>query len=78
MLVVCNCIFLLFEYFAFEFQVLDTLQLSGQFVVSLKINNLLPPIKEPQKNEESEFSDRFKFYFQLSTLMGFFHKDLVL
>jgi len=38
-------------------QVLDTLQLSGQFVVSLKINNLLPPIKEPQKNEDSEFSD---------------------
>lgn len=36
---------------------MDTLRLSGQFIESLKINNLLPPIKEPQKIPDEEFSD---------------------
>ena len=50
------------------------LQLSGQFVVSLKIKNLLPPIKEPHKIEENEFSDRFEIftdYLQLRMLICF-------
>jgi len=38
-------------------QLEDLLLLSGKFIHCLKINNLLPPIKEPQKSGDDDFSD---------------------